>query len=324
MATSLEQHLLNIERTLSGDTPVDPSLNTAQDRLEWHLNKIEQLLAAVGIQVGKLSYAVVDTLPTTGEPGIVYFVRVSTKKNQNKSDEYLWVNGDFEKIGSTDIDLSSYATKKELTDAIAAIELKEGPKGDQGIQGPVGPQGPKGDQGIQGLPGEKGADGAPGKDGVDGTDGQSAYAIWLALGNTGSEADFINSLKGETGKSAYEIWLDLGNTGSEADFLNWLKGQKGDDGTSANHSWNGTKLTITSASGTSTADLKGEKGDDGKSAFAAAQDGGFEGTEAEFGTKLAELLTLLTSITEADEGKVLKVIDGKLSLVSVDNSEGTE
>lgn len=296
MATSLEQHLLNIERTLSGDTTVDPSLNTAQDRLEWHLNKIEQLLAAVGIQVGKLSYAVVDTLPTTGEPGIVYFVKVSTKKNQNKSDEYLWVNGDFEKIGSTDIDLSSYATKKELTDAIAAIELKEGPKGDQGIQGPVGPQGPKGDQGIQGLPGEKGADGAPGKDGVDGTDGQSAYAIWLALGNTGSEADF----------------------------LNWLKGQKGDDGTSANHSWNGTKLTITSASGTSTADLKGEKGDDGKSAFAAAQDGGFEGTEVEFGTKLAELLTLLTSITEADEGKVLKVIDGKLSLVSVDNSEGTE
>ena len=142
-----------------------------------------------------------------------------------------------------------------------------------------------------------------------------SYENWLAM---------IKGEDGADGKSAYQIWLDNGNKGTQADFLNWLKGQKGDDGTSANHSWNGTKLTITSASGTSTADLKGEKGDDGKSAFAAAQDGGFEGTEVEFGTKLAELLTLLTSITEADEGKVLKVIDGKLSLVSVDNSEGTE
>lgn len=37
----------------------------------------------------------------------------------------------------------------------------------------------------------------------------------------------------------------------------------GADGTSAMHSWNGTVLTITSASGTSSADLKGEKGDKG-------------------------------------------------------------
>ena len=35
----------------------------------------------------------------------------------------------------------------------------------------------------------------------------------------------------------------------------------GKDGTSATHSWNGTTLTITSASGTSSADLKGDKGD---------------------------------------------------------------
>lgn len=36
------------------------------------------------------------------------------------------------------------------------------------------------------------------------------------------------------------------------------------DGVSATHSWNGTVLTITSASGTSSADLKGEKGDTGE------------------------------------------------------------
>lgn len=37
----------------------------------------------------------------------------------------------------------------------------------------------------------------------------------------------------------------------------------GENGISATHSWNGTTLTITSASGTSSANLKGEKGEDG-------------------------------------------------------------
>lgn len=45
----------------------------------------------------------------------------------------------------------------------------------------------------------------------------------------------------------------------------------GKDGVSCTHSWNGTTLTVTSASGTSSADLKGEKGDVG-TAFVPAVD----------------------------------------------------
>ena len=41
------------------------------------------------------------------------------------------------------------------------------------------------------------------------------------------------------------------------------KGDKGDPGVSVTHEWNGTTLIVTSASGTSSADLKGEKGDPG-------------------------------------------------------------
>jgi hypothetical protein len=37
-------------------------------------------------------------------------------------------------------------------------------------------------------------------------------------------------------------------------------GSAGKDGVSATHTWNGTTLSVTSASGTSSADLKGEKG----------------------------------------------------------------
>ena len=73
------------------------------------------------------------------------------------------------------------------------------------LSGAVGLQGPAGEKGADGAPGEPGVagqDGAPGKDGVngvDGTNGKSAYEIWLTLGNTGREQDFINSLKGEPG-----------------------------------------------------------------------------------------------------------------------------
>ena len=38
-------------------------------------------------------------------------------------------------------------------------------------------------------------------------------------------------------------------------------GSPGKNGASATHEWNGTELIITSASGTSRADLKGDKGD---------------------------------------------------------------
>ena len=40
-------------------------------------------------------------------------------------------------------------------------------------------------------------------------------------------------------------------------------GADGDDGVSATHSWNGTTLTVTSASGTSSANLKGDPGENG-------------------------------------------------------------
>ena len=87
-------------------------------------------------------------------------------------------------------------------------------------------------------------------------------------------------------------------------------GADGADGVSVTHEWNGTTLTVTSASGTSSVDLKGDTGSpgkdgvdgspgqdgspgspgaDGKSAYAYAQDGGYTGTEAEFAEMLAAI-----------------------------------
>ena len=87
---------------------------------------------------------------------------------------------------------------------IDAVELgfadgAQGPQGDPGMDGAQGPQGEPGMDGAQGPQGEPGMDGAQGPQGEPGEMGivgPSAYEIWLSLGNTGSEQDFMDYLSG--------------------------------------------------------------------------------------------------------------------------------
>ena len=110
------------------------------------------------------------------------------------------------------------------------------------------------------TPGPQGPIGFTGLTGPAGASGNSAYDVWLAAGNTGTQADFFASLQGAAGpqgpigftgitgsagapgvngidgsagpegESAYDIWLKEGNTGSTADFLASLQGTNGNDG----------------------------------------------------------------------------------------------
>lgn len=92
-------------------------------------------------------------------------------------------------------------------------------------------------QGAKGQDGENGKDGVNGKDGANGSDGKSAYQIWLDAGNTGTEEDYLVSLKGEQGiqglqglqgeKGEQGIPGPKGDTGATG-----AKGDKGDTGTS--------------------------------------------------------------------------------------------
>lgn len=71
----------------------------------------------------------------------------------------------------------------------------------------------------------------------------------------------LASLKGDKG--------DKGTDGKDGQ-----NGADGKDGISATHQWNGTVLTVTSASGTSSADLKGDKGEQGNTG-AVGEAGGY-------------------------------------------------
>lgn len=59
-------------------------------------------------------------------------------------------------------------------------------------------------------------------------------ACLCACSNGTNGLDGANGKDGASGKSAYEIWLDEGHSGSQADFLNWLKGSDGTSGENGN------------------------------------------------------------------------------------------
>ena len=156
------------------------------------------------------------------------------------------------------------------------VQGERGPKGDTGPQGPqgeTGPQGEKGDKGDKGDTGETGPQGPAGADGVSVTHSWNGTALTVTSASGTSSAD-LKGEKGDTGAQGEQGIQgpkgDKGDTGLQGE-----KGDKGDtgaqgpagadgkDGVSVTHEWVGTTLSVTSASGTSSADLKGEKGEQG-------------------------------------------------------------
>lgn len=64
-------------------------------------------------EITGIKFEIVQTLPTTGENGTIYLVSHGGT-GTNIYDEYVYVNNAWEKIGTTDIDLSNYVQKTEL------------------------------------------------------------------------------------------------------------------------------------------------------------------------------------------------------------------
>lgn len=79
------------------------------------------IATAVGAIQG-IRYELVATLPATGQNGVIYLVP-NSGSNPNSKDEYIWLETDnrFEKIGTTDVDLSGYV---QTTDIIYATDAE--------------------------------------------------------------------------------------------------------------------------------------------------------------------------------------------------------
>lgn len=77
---------------------------------------------AVG-DITSFEYESVASLPASGEKGVVYLVPNSGNA-PNVKDEYIWVNNAFEKIGTTEVDLSGYLQTTDI-EAITTAEIDE-------------------------------------------------------------------------------------------------------------------------------------------------------------------------------------------------------
>lgn len=88
--------------------------------------EVQALIDAALADITGIDYQIVQSLPATGEKGVIYLVS-NSGSGGNSYDEYIWITptggtAHFEKIGSTDVDLSGYWAKTELT-AITTAEI---------------------------------------------------------------------------------------------------------------------------------------------------------------------------------------------------------
>lgn len=77
---------------------------------------------------------VVDELPTVGDEDTIYLLPLDDEEENNSYEEYLYTDGKWEKIGTTDINLSDYYTKSEVDSMIGDVGLFEKGKGDRAIR----------------------------------------------------------------------------------------------------------------------------------------------------------------------------------------------
>ena len=71
--------------------------------------------------ITQIHFEIVSSLPATGDEGTIYLVS-NSGTGTNVYDEYIYVNDNWEKIGTTDIDLSPYMLKTDMV-AITSAEI---------------------------------------------------------------------------------------------------------------------------------------------------------------------------------------------------------
>lgn len=78
---------------------------------------VDDAIADALADITGIDFEIVQSLPATGEKGVIYLLS-NSGSGQNIYDEYIWVDGDptgrYEKIGTTDIDLSGYVQASEM------------------------------------------------------------------------------------------------------------------------------------------------------------------------------------------------------------------
>ena len=107
--------LVPSSKTVNITVPTDNSALTNGAGYQTAKNVTDAINEAIGGLTG-ISFEIVETLPTQGKTGVIYLIAHSHGTKDNY-DEYIWLekSKSYEKIGNTDVDLSNYVTKNDIT-----------------------------------------------------------------------------------------------------------------------------------------------------------------------------------------------------------------
>ena len=112
--------------------PTQFAVNLEAAQAQGDVVTLQQLSQSINNAVGKITsfeYKIVDSLPATseGKKGVIYLIAHSGSTNQNSYDEYIFLPAEgstaarYEKIGTTDIDLTPYAKKTEIPKKVSQL-----------------------------------------------------------------------------------------------------------------------------------------------------------------------------------------------------------
>lgn len=112
--------------------PTQFTVNLEAAQSQGDVVTLQQLSQSIMDAVGKITsfeYKIVDSLPAVsdGKKGVIYLVSHSGGTTQNIYDEYIFLPAEgstaarYEKIGTTDIDLTPYAKKTEIPTKVSQL-----------------------------------------------------------------------------------------------------------------------------------------------------------------------------------------------------------
>lgn len=116
MSSSDKAKLDSIDNGANKTTKLSQLENDTDFKTE---SEIQQMIE----KASSLKKEVVTSLPTTGKDDVIYLVKDSKGKDNNNYLEYLCLNGKYELIGSTQVDLSGYVTSSDLTEYATSKDL---------------------------------------------------------------------------------------------------------------------------------------------------------------------------------------------------------
>lgn len=110
--------IIGIQKNGKSILPSNRIVNITLDEYAKSEDVTKEIATAVA-GIKQFEAKVVDTLPTTGENGILYLVSNSSSSG-NAFNEYLWVGTKYELIGPKEISLDGYIKESQITDITTA------------------------------------------------------------------------------------------------------------------------------------------------------------------------------------------------------------